>query len=68
MIYYLIDADSESVIYRIVNPKDIPAVSDHMREFLPEDITVTGVWAANNDVIENRDVNEQQMGDGLQYV
>ena len=68
LIYYLIDADSESVIYRIVNPKDIPAVSDHMREFLPEDITVTGVWAANNDVIENRDVNEQQMGDGLQYV
>lgn len=68
MIYYLIDADSESVIYSIVNPKDIPAVADHMREFLPEDITVTGVWAANNDVIENRDVNEQQMGDGLQYV
>ena len=57
MIYYLIDADSESVIYRIVNPKDVPAVADRMREFLPEDITVTGVWQANADVEENLEVS-----------
>ena len=60
-VYYLIDSDIESVIYSIVNPKDVSAVADRMREFLPEDITVTGVWEANNDVMENVDVNEQNL-------
>ena len=57
LMYYLIDADSESVIYSIVNPKDVSAVADRMREFLPEDITVTGVWQANADAEENLGVS-----------
>ena len=61
LMYYLIDADSENVIYRIVNPKDVSAVADRMREFLPEDITVTGVWEANNDVHEQQMELQEEM-------